>query len=60
MTVSGREEASGAVLATTELADAVVTATQRELVPALRDMLRTTQKDRENSQWYIGYPVTLK
>ncbi|MBC8090177.1 MAG: carboxypeptidase regulatory-like domain-containing protein [Phycisphaerae bacterium] len=43
-----------------EWADAVVTSTQRELVPALRDMLRTTQKDRENSQWYIGYPVTLR
>lgn len=43
-----------------EIADSVVSATQRELVPPLRDMLRTTQKDREGSQWYFGYPVTLK
>lgn len=43
-----------------EIADAVVTPIQRDLIPQLRDMLRTTQKDRENSQWYFGHPVTIK
>lgn len=43
-----------------EIAGDIVTPTQRELVPSLRDMMRTTQKDREGSQWYFGYPVTLK
>ncbi|GLC25615.1 carboxypeptidase-like regulatory domain-containing protein [Roseisolibacter agri] len=40
-----------------EIADSVVTPTQRELFPMLRNMVATPMKDRENSQWQFGYPV---
>ena len=42
-----------------EVADSVVTPTQRELFPILRDMLATPKRDRENSQWQFGNPVPL-
>ena len=42
-----------------EIADSVVTATQRELFPMLRDMLRTTRKAREIDQWSFGHPVKM-
>ncbi len=43
-----------------EIADAAITPTQRELVATLKNMMATPSKDRENSQWYFGYPVTPK
>jgi hypothetical protein len=42
-----------------EIADTIVTATQKELFPMLRHMLDVSQKDRENSQFQFGYPVTM-
>jgi hypothetical protein len=42
-----------------EIADSIVTATQKELYPMLRHMLNTTKKDRENSQVQFGHPVTM-
>ena len=42
-----------------EAADSVITPTQRELFPMLRNMVATPQRDRENSQWQFGYPVPL-
>jgi hypothetical protein len=42
-----------------EIADSIVTATQKELYPILRHMLATTKKDRENSQVQFGHPVKM-
>ncbi|MEP6763226.1 MAG: hypothetical protein ABJB66_02890, partial [Gemmatimonadaceae bacterium] len=43
-----------------EIADAAITPTQRELVATLKNMMSTPMKDREQSQWYFGYNVTVK
>jgi hypothetical protein len=42
-----------------EIADSIITVSQRELVPMFKSMLATPQKDRENSQWQFGNPVTF-
>jgi hypothetical protein len=42
-----------------EIADSIVTPTQKELYPILRHMLNTTKKDRENSQVQFGHPVRM-
>jgi hypothetical protein len=42
-----------------EIADSIVTATQKELYPILRHMLNTSKKDRENSQVQFGHPVRM-
>jgi hypothetical protein len=42
-----------------EIADSIVTATQKELYPMLSHMLNTTKKDRENSQVQFGHPVKM-
>jgi hypothetical protein len=42
-----------------EIADSIVTATQKELYPMLRHMLNTTKKNRENSQVQFGHPVRM-
>jgi hypothetical protein len=42
-----------------EIADSIVTATQKELYPLLRHMLNTSRKDRENSQVQFGHPVRM-
>jgi hypothetical protein len=42
-----------------EIADSIVTVSQRELVPMFKSMLAVPQKDRENSQWQFGNPVTF-
>ncbi|MFL5580025.1 MAG: carboxypeptidase regulatory-like domain-containing protein [Gemmatimonadaceae bacterium] len=42
-----------------EVADSIVTPLQRELMPSLKTMLGISKKDRENSQWMFGNPVTL-
>ena len=43
-----------------EIADSIVTPTQRELFPLLKGMLAVEQKDREHSQWQFGNPVKLR
>ena len=42
-----------------EIADSIVTATQKELYPILRSMLATTKKDRENSETHFGHRVKM-
>jgi hypothetical protein len=42
-----------------EIADSIVTPSQRELVPMLKGMVATPQQDREHSQWQFGFPVTF-
>ena len=42
-----------------EIADSIITVSQRELVPMFKSMLATPQKDRENSRWQFGNPVTF-
>jgi hypothetical protein len=42
-----------------EVADSVITPSQRELLPMFKSMIATTSKDRENSQWQFGHPVTF-
>ncbi|MBC7842365.1 MAG: carboxypeptidase regulatory-like domain-containing protein [Gemmatimonadaceae bacterium] len=40
-----------------EIAAALITPTQRDLMPMLRDMLPTTKADRLRSQWMFGHQV---
>jgi hypothetical protein len=40
-----------------EIAGAIVTGSQRELMPMFARMLETTQEERKNSQWSFGHPV---
>jgi hypothetical protein len=40
-----------------EIAGAIVTVSQRELIPMFQSMIGTPMKDREHSQWQFGYPV---
>jgi hypothetical protein len=40
-----------------EVAAAIITPAQRELMPMFARMLETTQEDRKHSQWQFGYPV---
>ncbi|MFL5561513.1 MAG: carboxypeptidase-like regulatory domain-containing protein [Gemmatimonadaceae bacterium] len=42
-----------------EIADSLITPTQRELFPMLSGMLGISKKDREHSQWMFGNPVTF-
>ena len=42
-----------------EIADSIVTVSQRELVPMFKNMLSVPQNDREHSQWQFGNPVTF-
>ena len=42
-----------------EIADSILTATQKELFPMLRHMVNTSKKDRENSQVQFGHPVKM-
>ena len=42
-----------------EIADSIITSTQKQLFPMLGHMVEVTKKDRENSQWQFGNPVTL-
>jgi hypothetical protein len=42
-----------------EIAAAIVTPSQRELMPIMKIMLGTPMKERENAQWRFGHPVTL-
>ena len=42
-----------------EIADSIVTPTQKELFPMLERMVAVPKKERENSQWQFGYPVQI-
>jgi carboxypeptidase family protein len=42
-----------------EIAGAIVTPSQRELMPMFKSMLGVPMKEREHSQWSFGHPVTL-
>ncbi|MHB1313544.1 MAG: carboxypeptidase-like regulatory domain-containing protein [Gemmatimonadaceae bacterium] len=42
-----------------EIADSLITPSQRSLMPTLEGMLRTSKKGREQSQWQFGYEVPL-
>jgi hypothetical protein len=42
-----------------EIAAAIVTPAQRELMPMFKSMLGVPMKEREDSQWRFGHPVTL-
>jgi hypothetical protein len=42
-----------------EVADSIITPSQRELLPMFKSMVATSTKDRENSQWQFGHPVTF-
>ena len=42
-----------------EIAGAIVTPSQRELMPMFKSMLTVPMKEREHSQWSFGHPVTF-
>jgi hypothetical protein len=42
-----------------EIAGAIVTPSQRELLPMFKAMLAIPLENRKHSQWAFGYPVTL-
>ena len=42
-----------------EIAGAIVTPSQRELMPMFKSMLSVPMKQREHSQWQFGHPVTF-
>ena len=42
-----------------EIADSLITPTQRELMPMMKSLLSVPPKNREGAQWYFGDPVTL-
>lgn len=42
-----------------EVADSIVNAAQRDLMPLLTGMLQVGKKEREQSQWMFGSPVTV-
>ena len=41
-----------------EIADSIVTPSQKELLPLLKSIVAVPQQDREHSQWQFGNPVT--
>jgi hypothetical protein len=43
-----------------EIADSIVTPSQRELLPLLKGIVSVPKQDRERSQWQFGNPVTLR
>ena len=42
-----------------EIADSIVTSSQKELFPMLKNMAGVPKRDREHSQWQFGNPVTF-
>jgi hypothetical protein len=42
-----------------EIADSLVTSSQKELFPMLKNMVAVPKRDREHSQWQFGHPVTF-
>ncbi len=43
-----------------EVADSIITPTQRSLMPMLIGMLEVPPKDRAHLQWFIGFPVKFR
>jgi hypothetical protein len=43
-----------------DIADGIVTAQQKELLPFIKNMTATTKEDRKDSQWYFGHAVPLR
>jgi hypothetical protein len=43
-----------------EIAGEILTSTQLELFPMLKNMMQVPKKERENSQWQFGSPVKFK
>ncbi|MEP7384030.1 MAG: carboxypeptidase-like regulatory domain-containing protein [Gemmatimonadota bacterium] len=43
-----------------DVADSIITPTQRSLMPMLTGMLQVPPKDREHSQWFFGFPVKFR
>jgi len=43
-----------------EIVDAIVTPSQKELLPLLKGIVAIPQPDREHSQWQFGSPVTFR
>jgi hypothetical protein len=43
-----------------EIAGAIVTPSQRELIPMFKSMLAVPMKEREHSRWQFGHPVTFR
>lgn len=42
-----------------EIADSLITPSQRDLMPMMKNLLSVPQKEREDSQWMFGHPVTM-
>jgi hypothetical protein len=42
-----------------EIAGAIVTPSQRELIPMFKNMIATPMEERKHSQWDFGYPITF-
>lgn len=42
-----------------EIADSVLTPAQKELMPTLKSIVAVPQRERENSQWQFGFPVSM-
>ena len=42
-----------------EVADSIVTPSQKELLPLLKNIVAVPKQDREHSQWQFGRPVTF-
>jgi hypothetical protein len=42
-----------------EIADSIITPSQRELVPMMKSIVSVPKQDREHSQWQFGHPVTF-
>lgn len=43
-----------------EIADSVITPTQRALMPMLESMLQVPAREREHSQWFFGHPIKFR
>ena len=42
-----------------EIADSIVTSSQKELFPMMKSIVSVPKRDREHSQWQFGNPVTF-
>jgi hypothetical protein len=43
-----------------EIASDILTPVQRELLPTIKRITQVPKKEREQSQWYFGFPVQFK
>ncbi|CAN5916672.1 hypothetical protein BH11GEM2_BH11GEM2_22200 [soil metagenome] len=42
-----------------EIADSIITSSQKELFPLMKSIVSVPKRDREHSQWQFGHPVTF-